>query len=285
MEKIATLKSDQVPERYSIFKLHLSLLERGWLKEAGTVFTETFRSLSGRTFSYIRHSSNGHEIDRTDFYIEDDAPQPEISQFLEEVLSDANVLKLAEYFQINLQSLKFDDVVKYINQKISPRYSEDLDKFDGFMLLAPISQPPSVSVPQGYVLGPLQEAHIELVARQWSLDSGVEYSKLLGEVRTSISDRPGFGVFPANCPAPVAWCCIDSGGAVRMLHVQTQHRGRGLARILVRSVLSAAQQTHGTQYRLHSCVKKINTPSLNLFLSEGWDLQPKNFKIMFVRKY
>lgn len=281
MEKIAPIKSTDVPKEFSIFKLHLSCFEKGWTGDK--VKTETYRSKTDRLFSVIRHLDEREHITRTDMLIDDEASLEEIDGWLDEVLSESNVGKLGWMYQVNLQSRNFEYVIKSIEKRIGGTHKEDRKKFDHFMFLAPISMPENMAVPQGYLLEPLSECHAEPVAVQWALD--IEYfgiMNLTGHVLKNIVERPSFGIFTATESKDlVAWLCFYKGGAAGMLHVREGHRGRGLARVLLRHTLAVVREVHGEDCRVHVCVKKDNTSSFKLFMSEGWELQPVNYKKMF----
>jgi GNAT superfamily N-acetyltransferase len=225
-----------------------------------------------------------------DFLIDDDASLEEVDLFLDEVFREKNIANLAGWIQMNLQSKYFHHFFEAINKRIGHEFGEDIKKWDHNILIAPSVKPKEKAVPQGYTLGPLLESHVDLITAQWALDTGITVeegsadSSLSYTVMTNITQRPSFGIFTDREPEkPIAWISVYPGGCVGMLHVVESHQRRGLARILVRHTLKVIQETHGMTYRPHTCAKKVNTPSLNLFLSEGWELQPYNNKKMIFR--
>ena len=288
MEKIAPLKSSEVPETLAIFKMCLSFIEQGWLEVNGKVAVETYRSSMGHIFSSICHRNDMKQTDRVDFLIDNDASLGEIDNFLDDFISKNDLGNFAWALQMNLQSPYFDYFFDGVNQRIGSKYGENHDLFDHKMLIAPSSKPEEISVPQGYILGPLSEIHAEAISPQWAMDIGIpKESKIVVYMVTQcIAQRPCFGIFAeSDTKRPVAWLSLYSGGDAGMLHVREGHRGKGLARILLRNTLKVVQDAHGMECRLHACVKNDNTASLNLLLSEGWDLQPYNCKKFFFDKF
>ena len=291
MEKITHLSSSEIPEKFSIFKMHLCFIEKGWIKKNDRVRVETYKSLTGHLFSCIFNRDDSQQIERMDFLIEDDVTTEEIDLFLNEILTEKNIENLAGWIQMNLQSKNFDYVFKEINKRIGFGYGEDSNKWNHNIFLAPTCKQMEIAVPQGYQLGPLHACHVEMITSQWAQDIGISEensnpdSSLASVVMSNISNRPSYGIFTKGEPSKlVAWVAVYPGGCVGMLHVAADHRRRGLARILVRRTLKVIQDTHGMSYRAHTCAFKTNTQSCNLFLSEGWELQPYNYKKMFFRK-
>jgi GNAT superfamily N-acetyltransferase len=285
IEKTASLKAAEVPEKFSIFKMHLSFMEKGWLKTNDNLLTETYRSLTGHVFSIIREKFSGKEICCADFLIDDEASLEEIDVFLDAVLSDDDVANLAWFFQIDLQSKYFCHVLGSVTKRIGSNYAEDHKKFDHFMFIAPASKPTKLILPTGYKINSLVEDHVETITSQWALDNGqTNREDLVIMVMDNITKRPCFGIFTeSDFETPIAWICIYSDGEVGMLHVKERHRGKGLARVLLRQSLKVVQETHGMECRAHANVEKNNTASKNLLLSEGWELQPYNYKKIFFR--
>ena len=281
MEKIAPLKSADVPKEFSIFKLHLSCFEKGWTGEKVT--TETYRSTNGRIFSLICHLDEMDKTTRTDLLIDDEASLEEIDELLDEVLSEINIGNLGWLYQVNLQSRNFDYVIKSIEGRIGGKHKQNPEKFDHFMFLAPLSMQDEIAVPQGYILDPLSECHAQPISVQWAIDIDFGHAPhLTGFVLKNIRERPCFGIFTDTTSKElVAWLCFYSGGAAGMLHVRDGHRGKGLARVLLKHTLEVVREVHGEECRVHACVKKDNTASFKLFKSEGWELQPVNYKKMF----
>ena len=289
MEKFAALKSSEIPEKFSIFKMHLGFLERGWLKK-NYVSVETYQSSMGHIYSCILHRDEAKQIERMDYLIDDAATLEEIDVFLDEVLTDKNIANLSGWIQMNLQSKHFDYVFNDVNKRIGSKYGDDPEKWDHNILIAPVSKPEEIAVPQGYTLGPLLECHVESITARWELDTGISMKKISPDssksitVMTNITQRPSFGIFTESEPStPIAWIAVYPGGCVGMLHVLEGHQRKGLARILIRNTLRVIQNTYGMSYRAHTCAKRVNIPSLNLFLSEGWELQPYCNKKMFFR--
>ena len=288
MDKIAPLKSSEVPETFAIFKMFLSFIEKGWVEMNDRVNIEAFQSSRGHIFSYICHQNDRKQIDRIDFLLDSDASLEEIDNLLDDFLRKTDITNLSLVFQVNLQSRHFDYFFQGVNQRIGLKYSENQDLFDHQMFIAPPSTPEEIFVPEGYILGSLLEVHVEVISAQWALDIGFPKASkgMMSRVMENIVQRPCFGIFAeSDEKTPVAWLCLYSGGDAGMLHVREGHRGKGLARILLRNTLKVVQDAHGMECRLHACVKNDNTASLNLLLSEGWDLQPYNCKKFFFDKF
>ena len=285
MEKVTPLTSADVSEKSSIFKTHLSFIEKDWLKMHDNVIIDTYQSLTNHIFSTILHLTSDKQVSSCDFLIDNEASLEEIDDFLEKVLDDNTITNLAWLFTTNLQSKHFDYVLENIKQRFDGKHSENTLRFDHNMFISPTSKPKEMTVPQGYMLGPLLEAHAEVMTTQWALDIGFGKDfNLKHIVLANITERPCFGIFTESDPTtPIAWLCLYSGGSISMLHVKEAHRGRGLARILVRNILKRVQETHGMECQVHACVKKGNAASMGLLLSEGWQLQPFNYKKMFFR--
>ena len=290
MEKIATLKSSELSENQFLFKINLSFIEKGWLGiDPRNVVTDTYKSSSGHIFSSIVHFNSTQFIERIIFLIDDKAPMKEIYIFLETFFGGKRELSFSGYgIEINLQSRFADYVAGYFGRKTDYNYDEDPSKWHHDMFVSPASAPGEITVPQGYVLGPLQQCHVELIAQQWARDVGLEHVDLndpnFGWIRSlvlaNITDRPCSGIFTdeSSGTVPIAWLSIYGGGSIGQLHVLEEHRRKGLARVLIRHTLKTIQETHGIDCRLHACVSKGNTVSSNLLLSEGWELQPQNYK-------
>ena len=79
-------------------------------------------------------------------------------------------------------------------------------------------------------------------------------------MKGNITERPGSGIFTVESKGtePIGWLSIYNTGFTGQLHVIEEHQRRGLARALIRHA--------------------VNTVSSNLLLSEGWELQPVNYK-------
>ena len=285
MEKITPLTSADISEKSSIFKTHLSFIEKDWLKMHDNVIIDTYQSSTNHIFSAILNLTSEKQVSSCDFLIDDEASLEEIDDFLEKVLDDNTIRNLAWLFTTNLQSKHFDYVLRKIKQRFYGKHSENPLRFDHNMFISPTSKPEEMTVPQGYILGPLLAAHADVMTTQWALDIDFKGDfNLKPIVLANITERPCLGIFTEIDPTtPIAWLCLYSGGSIGMLHVKEAHRGRGLARILVRNTLKRVQETHGMECRVHACVKKENVASMGLFLSEGWQLQPFNYKKMFFR--
>ena len=212
----------------------------------------------------------------------------EIGLFLDEVLNNKNEANFSSWFIMNIQTRYCDYIVKGVIQRVGFHFGEDPSKFSHNMVTGPASKPVQITVPQGYTLGPLLEDHADGIAKQWALDIGfgdASYDSLQSMVLANITQRPCFGIFTKSDPTnPIAWLGVYGGGSIGQLHVKECHRGRGLARILLRNTLKIIQNIHGIECRIHACAEKTNTASLNLLLSEGWQLQPFNHKIILFRK-
>ena len=282
MEKISNLKSADVPEEFCIFKTQLSLIEKGWLK--GTYTIETFRTSNSHIFSMIRNKNVNNQIDRYSFFIDNEATFNEMDDFLAEVIKSDDLVNLAWYFKILVQSKHIDYFLQKIEEKLAKSHKQDPKRFGHHMFIAPASKPAEMSVPQGYILGPLLKSHVDTVTEQWAADTGFTTvsDDMVHIVQENIAERPSFGVFTESDPqTPIAWCSMYGGSSLAMLHVKDGHRGKGLARILLRSMLKIAQEVHGIECRLHTCVHKDNLASQKLFLSEGWEIQPVNYKKIY----
>ena len=289
MEKVASLKSSEIPEELFLFRTHLSFIEKGWLPKDGNVIVESYQSATGHIFSgIIHHRDDNKLIVRIDFFIDNKATLEEIDLFLDEVLNNKNEASFSSWFIMNIQTRYCDYIVKGIIQRVGFHFGEDPSKFSHNMVTGPASKPVQITVPQGYTLGPLLEAHADVITEQWALDINFKNTNddsLLSMSLRNIKQRPCFGIFTKSDPTtPIAWICVYSEGTIGQLHVKNDHRGRGLARILIRHTLKTVQETHGMECRVHACIKKKNTASMSLFLSEGWKLQPFNFKILLFRK-
>ena len=289
MEKIAPLKSLEISEKLFIFKTHLSFIEKGWLPMDGNVIVNSFQSSTGHNYSTIIH----HQVDnklivRMDFFIDDAATLEEIDIFLDEVLKGKNEANFSSWFVMNMQTRYFDDIVRGVIQRLYFHFEKDPSKFDHNMMASPTTEPGQISLPQGYTLSPLLEDHADGITKQWALDIGFDdasYDSLQSMVLANITQRPCFGIFTKSDPTnPIAWLGVYGGGSIGQLHVKECHRGRGLARILLRNTLNIIQNIHGIECRIHACAEKTNTASLNLLLSQGWQLQPFNHKIILFRK-
>lgn len=290
MEKISrTINSSEIPEELFIFKTHLTFIEKGWLPLDGNVVVESFQSSTGQIYSSIIHHEDEKKIIiKIDFYIDDNATLKDIDLFLNKVLSGKNEANFGEWFVMNFQTRYFDYIVTGVSQRLGFHFEGDPKKWNHNLFAAPASKPDQISVPQGYILGPLLEGHTAVITTQWALDIGFKNkddSTLHSMVLAEITQRPCFGIFSQSDPATlIAWLTVNGGGSIGKLHVKESHRRRGLARILVRHTLKTVQDIHGVECRVHSCAKKDNTASMGLFLSEGWQLQPFNYKIILFRK-
>ena len=282
MDKVNNLKSADVPEEFCIFKTQLSFIEKEWLK--GTYTIETLRSSNSHLFSMIRNKNVKNQIDRCSFLFDNDATFDEIDGFLAEVFKSDDLVNLAWYYKVMVQSKHMNYVLQKIEEKLASSHKRDPKRFDHHMFIAPASKPKEMSVPQGYIIGPLLKSHVGTVTEQWAADTGFTTvsDDMVHIVQENIAERPSFGVFTESDPqTPIAWCSMYGESALGMIHVKKGHRGKGLARILIRSVLKIAQEVHGIECRLHTCVHKDNLASQKLFLSEEWEIQPVNYKKIY----
>ena len=300
MEKIDTLKSSELSDKQFLFKINLSFIEKGWLgKNNNNVITDTYKSLSGHIFSSIVHFTKDQLIERIILLIDDKAPLNEIDVFLDKVVGGEGKLSgdLGYQIELNLQSRYADYVVEYFARKTDYNYGEDPVMWHHEMFVAPATTPGEITVPQGYVLGPLKLFHVEYIAQQWARNMGLRHVDLddpnFGWIRSTVSanitERPCCGIFTdENCgTAPIAWLSIYGSGSIGQLHVLEEHRGKGLARALIRHTLKTIQNIHGMESRAHATVRKgknRNIASFNLFSSEGWELQPVNHMRMLFCK-
>ncbi|KAL5247881.1 hypothetical protein ACHWQZ_G017152 [Mnemiopsis leidyi] len=197
--------------------------------------------------------------------------------------------RFCKYFiSVSLQSQHFDHLFGVIEKKLDTKYREEPSLFKHKMFKAPLSEPEDISVPQGYILGPLQLTCADLIATQWAEDlelntnEDTPLSILRSTVLANINERPGFGIYKEEDPRlPVAWITMYSGGELGMLHVVKEHRRRKLGRVLLREMLGALRAALGEDLQTHCFVKSHNRSCQDLLLSEGWREQQYNNKRMY----
>ena len=106
---------------------------------------------------------------KIDFYIADNATLEDIDLFLNKVLSGKNEANFGNWFVINFQTRYSDYIVTAVSQQLGFHFEGVPKKWNHNFFAAPASKPDQVSVPQGYILGPLLVGHA-VITTQWALD-------------------------------------------------------------------------------------------------------------------
>ena len=185
---------------------------------------------------------------------------------------------------VTLESANHLDAAMFIIEELVKEHGlERAPKwyFDHHMFIAP-SDLPQLPVPEGYRVAPLKLEHIPYMADIWAQDLGQKSATdlHLAFMTSNIVDRPSLGVFVNDVETPVAWCICYSKGSLGSLHVNDEHRGKKLARILIRLMTKKVVDAHGILP--HGSVHLNNKASAGLLTSEGWTRLPVNYSKMFV---
>ncbi len=120
--------------------------------------------------------------------------------------------------------------------------------------------------PEGYVLGSLEECHIEEVSVEWHR---MDRDKKISLFTEAIKQHHSVGIFP-TCrsgkidKSPVGWCLQYPSGFFGHLFVHEEHRRKGLAKILVQRLCCLIK---GDGEIPLTFVAKDNVKSLSLFQS------------------
>ena len=86
---------------------------------------------------------------------------------------------------------------------------------------------------------------------------------------SGIKERPSVGVFVDGQPdMPIAWCLMYEAGGLGPIYVMAEHRGKALARLMVREIQRRVEEVHGA--RPFTLIADENMASQGLFCSEGW---------------
>eukprot|EP00116_Pleurobrachia_bachei_P002862 sb/3463124/ len=138
--------------------------------------------------------------------------------------------------------------------------------------LAPSLARPGMPLPVGYILAPLQQSHVDHIVHHWKLSEGKEgrsETQLRIMANSGIKERPSVGVFVDGKPdLPVAWCLMYQAGGLGPIYVMSEHRGKALARLMVREIHMRVEDVHGVPP--FAMIADSNVASHGLFCSEGW---------------
>ncbi|XP_066535260.1 glycine N-acyltransferase-like protein 3 [Hoplias malabaricus] len=113
----------------------------------------------------------------------------------------------------------------------------------------------------------LKESHVALVNSTWKFSIG-EFSERV--IRNMILNFPSCCVLDSG-GQPVAWILTYANGAMGILYTLPEHRGRGYAKALVRTM---ARKLHSEGYPVFCFVEEENTLSYELFISLGFTEDP-----------
>lgn len=287
MKEVQTKKACEIVEDVPLYKLHLSFIEKNWLHEDHEKTNiESYSSENGCYFSCIFQSNADGMIGNMNVFIDPTATLSDVTDFANLIFRDEKMSHLQHsLFSLNLQSTYLQDVVNVLVSRLGGSHCEIKDWFEHWMVIAPTEVDPSLdySLAPGYSFKPLDvDSHLKYMLPHWKADinmEGLDDTMFEGMMSANVSQRPSAAVFYEDEPCPAAWIQVYSDGSAGTLHVVDAHRRKRLARALMRRIRKDVMEVHGIPP--HGCIKFGNQPSKNLCTSEGWVLQPVNYKRIF----
>ena len=183
-----------------------------------------------------------------------------------------------------MQSSEYNIIaVEMLDERLFGYLEQNLELFDQNMVIGDTSKAClDYSLPLEYKIKSLSENHVPTIAENWLKDKiQAERNSLFYEmVKDNIQSRPSLGVFYKDKLDPVAWVTLYITGMIAQLNVLNAHQHKSLARTLVRVISKKVKKIAGVLPA--TCIHKTNKPSLNLFISEGFKLQPQNYQAIFL---
>ena len=287
-KKVSPVTSKEVDEGFNIFKLQVSLHELGWYNPDQESHVETYITQDNQKFSFVlilRKADTGCggikiHVRLLNIYLGDDARESSAKMFIQFVISERlqNIQLDRDMFRLQCES-DHRDLVTALFDEAYPEFKKDSND-DLELVICNFPQDkntlPSAELPQGYVIQPSISTHRDMILSLWMRSINVGINGTHVEIFRDImlkdlaSKRPCFSIIHDS--EPVAWIKSYFDGSIGSLYVLKEHRGKGLARILIRSIVKAFMNACGAIP--YANILSENSPSINLFISEGFSKHP-----------
>ena len=289
MRKIAEPNLDDIPDEYPVFKIQLAFYKVQWFNNCDSVSIEGYENKKGNKFYAIIVHNKIEEDPLQSFksinlLIQNEYSKDDASDFMDFICNE-RIKKFYSFINATrflCQSVHRDLAVQKFEESVSKYIHQRLDLFDHNMMIAPCDIKPVPSLPTGYSIRVLEACYASFIAPYWANDMNyiIDNDTKL-EFFTNIliedmnSERPRYVIFHEKSSNPVAWIKAYFDGAFGSLHVVEEHRGKGLARILIRTLVRNIIDVCGVP-PFANCLLE-NSPSIGLLKSEGFEVQPLNY--------
>lgn len=181
--------------------------------------------------------------------------------------SDAEALLLCPGFLDWTQPVFFQAQTKKLREtikKVSTSKGGNLIVFANVMVEATAEEMPPSPVPQGFELRPLDpDRHADYVLGTWPMRRRHTYSY----IRELLKRLPSIGLFDKSTGQCAGYELIYEYGAVGMLFVMEEFRGRGFGKVITTNL---AQNFFQDGHTVAAWVIKSNKPSMSMHLDSGF---------------
>jgi len=286
MKYVEPWHSSKIPDSSILYKLFLKGSEVKCFDPIDEkVNTKSCVSDSGSYFSVLTMTDSKDKIDTITLYIEDEnATKDEVTEFLEVAVSEKAARNLSRIAFLNVQSKYTESVLREFADKVSRSHVHTGEGLNTYIFYMPPSQLTceDTDLPEGYSFGSLGECNLKYLAAQWASDLGSSTPHLLeATIKLNYSNRPYVAVYHSKEAHPIAWIVTYASGLVGSLHVREDHRGKGLARFVVRKIYGLVKDLYGLPPPV--LIEVRNVASDALFQSEGWVREAVSYSTMFTQ--
>ena len=293
MKKIAEPNLDDIPDEYPVFKIQLAFYKVQWFNDCYSVSVEGYENKKGNKFyaifvCYKIEKDPLQSVKSINLLIRNECIKDDVSDFMDFICKD-RVKKFYSFINATrflCQSVHRDLAVQKFEESVSKYIHQRLDLFDHNMMIAPCDIKPVPSLPAGYSIQVLEACHASFIAPYWTknlnviIDDNAQLDTFIDIlIEDMTSKRPRYAIFHEKSSSPVAWIKAYFDGAIGSLHVLEEHRGQGLARILIRTLVRNIVDVCGVP-PFANCHFE-NNPSIRLLKSEGFEVQPQNYMRLF----
>ena len=227
-------------------------MEKGWCDVSKTK-TGFWLSETGGLFGYIFHMDTQEGgIIYISLLVDNEAEKCQIDQFFQMILSPeickTKISLSAPSLILSVHTRNHElYALKMLVELAAGTHKEDKTYSSYHHTEAPHSLEEyniiDVSLPEGYRIGKLSAQHEDHIVKYWSADLiGVEAVNpkswyLYPVVKDNIAFRPTVALFFKEEPDPVGWITLYENGTMGMLHVIEGHRRKGLASVLLKTMM------------------------------------------------
>ena len=210
--------------------------------------------------------------------IDNEAEECEIDLFFRKILSpEINKKKISiryPWLSLSAHTRNHEHTFKRLVELTKGTHIEDKTYISYYRFEAPRSLEEynlDVKVADGYRLGKVTAQQEDRVLKYWSAEMSGAFeavnakSPLYLVVHDNIAFRPTVAVFFKAEPNPVGWVTLYGKGTMGMLHVIEEHRRKGLASVLLRTMMREIIEECGAP--VCATVSPSNGPSIKLLQS------------------